>query len=253
VRSGARALVVEDLEYNAHALESMLRKLGFEVDIALDGGSALARFEKTSYQTVFLDFDLPDMNGIELAKKLRTLGPQGRASMIVATTAYSSIRDREACLAAGMDHFLTKPITPEKLASLVAAVPGPQLPSPPVQVPGPDEIDLRLIHYLAEGSPEAFDRELERFLHAFHVAVTALSSAAEKNRPAALASAAHGVLSYARLVGCVELGRAASELEAAAQAGDTTECSVRTTETLACAARLRERLRRLLHPEEAPA
>jgi len=218
----------------------------------LDGGSALACFGRASYQAIFLDLDLPDMSGLDLARKLRTLGATGRAVMIVATTAYSSVRDREACLAAGMDQFLTKPITPEKLASLLTGLPGAQLPAPPVQVPGPDEIDLRLIHYLAEGSPQAFERELARFLESFRTTVNTLGDAG-RNTPTALASAAHALLSHARLVGSGELGKAAADLESAALAGDSAEYAQKTAEALACAERLRERLLRLLRPEEAPA
>src|SRR5476651_1871691 len=68
---GARALVVEDIDYNARALGLMLGRLGFEVEFAGDGDEALARLGALSYLAVFIDCDLPRVNGIEVARRFR--------------------------------------------------------------------------------------------------------------------------------------------------------------------------------------
>jgi len=248
---GARALIVEDIEYNARALAFMLRNLGFSVDFAVNGAQTLARIAAMDYQAVFLDCDLPGMSGLEVARALREREGPGHRALVVATTAYSTREDREACLAAGMDVFLSKPITPEKLSAALSVWPSPPLPASPVQLPPPPDIDLRLLHYITDGSPQAIERELQRFLLSLATEVKAVLAAHAEDSRTVIASTAHRVISHARMVGAETLSQAADDLERNAFTDDAAELSKRVTALAGCAATLKETLVRLRLPSAA--
>ncbi|HYP18308.1 MAG TPA: ATP-binding protein, partial [Opitutus sp.] len=100
-----RALIVEDIDYNAQAMQAVLRKLGIPSDVASDGPSALERLQQGSYDVAFMDWNLPGMIGTEVVRRYRATEPADRRTIIIATTAYSADFNREACLQAGMDAF----------------------------------------------------------------------------------------------------------------------------------------------------
>ena len=246
---GARALVVEDYpEYNAHALPGvMLGKLGFNVDVCGDGREALARMSATRYLVVFLDCDLPSASGIEVAHSFRASETPGQRTLIVATTALSTVQDRDACLAAGMDAFMTKPITPEKLRSILTlskeAWHGEAPPA--VAAPGDLALDLAMIRHLADGRPENIERELSSFAASFDEAVLGITAAHATGSRPALASAAHRVLSHARMLGATALARTAADLQEFASAYTETELSEEIGLLSRRSAELREAMARL--------
>ena len=220
---GARALVVEDIEYNARALGLMLGRLGFDVAFALDGDEALARLAEIAYQAVFIDCDLPRLDGIEVARRFRATEALGERTLIVATTALSTAEDRDACIAAGMDAFVSKPITPEKLRAVLGA--RPPADAPPAGPPAADIPGLRLdlILHLAGGSPAAVARELASYASSLDEAIQGLAKArASASRPA-VSSAAHRVLSLARMVGAEALAATAADIQDFAMAYTDTE------------------------------
>ncbi len=246
---GARALVVEDIEYNARALGLMLERLGFQVEFASDGEEALARLALASYRVALIDCDLPRVSGIEVARRFRASEAPRTQTYLVATTALFTVADRNSCMAAGMDAFISKPITPEKLRTVLVAFngSGPQEargapPIPAAQaVPG---IRLDLLSHLADGSPDGLRRELARFADALEEAVRELAAAHASHSRPAVASAAHRVLSLARMVGAEPLCEAAVDLQGLASALTEAELD-RQMETLrARAGDLRELLAR---------
>ena len=111
-----RALIVEDIDYNVVAMQAVLRKINIQSDVVNDGISALERLTSTHYDVAFLDWNLPGMIGTEVAARYRAVEPSTRRTIIIATTAHSSDFNKEACLQAGMDAFISKPITPAKIA-----------------------------------------------------------------------------------------------------------------------------------------
>lgn len=215
---GARALVVEDIEYNARALGLMLGRFGFHVEFARDGEEALARLASAPYRVVLIDCDLPRVGGIEVARRFRTSEEPRTQTFIVATTAMSTVADRNSCMAAGMDAFISKPITPEKLRTVLmafnAAGPYPARAAPPVS-PAPDipGIKLGLLLHLTDGSAASLGRELARFDGSLGEAVQALAAAHASNSRPAVSSAAHRVLSLARMVGAEALASAAADMQ----------------------------------------
>ncbi len=113
---GLRILVVEDNVVNQMVAETLLTSLGCQVEVAGDGKHALKRFEEKSFDFIFMDCQMPIMDGYEATRRIRQKEDRTNGTIpIVAMTANASETDREECLAAGMDDFLPKPITEAEL------------------------------------------------------------------------------------------------------------------------------------------
>jgi PAS domain S-box-containing protein len=127
LNSGLSILVAEDNEINALLARALLVKLGHHPTIAASGAAVLeswvaARAAGTPYDRVLMDLHMPGMDGLEATRRIRTMEAENSAprTPILALTANASAEDREACLAAGMDGFLVKPLDRERLAAALA-------------------------------------------------------------------------------------------------------------------------------------
>ena len=100
-------LVVDDNKVNRLVLGRMAKKLGLNVDYAENGVMAVAKTGKSSYDAIFMDIEMPEMNGVEASRAIRKMGVE---TPIIAVTAYTMPEDRNECFLAGMDDFLSKPI-----------------------------------------------------------------------------------------------------------------------------------------------
>jgi CheY-like chemotaxis protein len=88
----------------------MLQKLGYQVDLACDGASAISRVEANPYDVVLMDLNMPGIDGLEAARRIRLMPTAQSSVPIVALTASATIEDKAQCLAAGMNDYLSKPI-----------------------------------------------------------------------------------------------------------------------------------------------
>ncbi|MBI5710951.1 MAG: response regulator [Candidatus Eisenbacteria bacterium] len=109
-RGRVRALLVEDSAVNQLVAQWTLHRLGYTLDMATTGAEALEACAKQAYDLVLMDLHLPDMDGFELTAELRARDGDARHTPIVAMTGSALPGDREKCLAAGMDDYLTKPV-----------------------------------------------------------------------------------------------------------------------------------------------
>ena len=110
-RSRARVLVVEDNAVNQKVAQRMLEQLGCRVDVAGDGRAALALIDAIPYDLVFMDVQMPVMDGLEATRELRRReAGTGRRLPVVAMTAHALETDRERCLEVGMDDYVSKPV-----------------------------------------------------------------------------------------------------------------------------------------------
>ena len=117
-----RVLVVEDNEINQEIAGEMLRQLGFVVDFANDGLQSLDKVEEQEYVLIFMDMQMPGMDGLEATRRIRLKGavrPELKSLPIVAMTANAMLDDRRRCLLAGMDDHLSKPIEPLELRKIL--------------------------------------------------------------------------------------------------------------------------------------
>jgi PAS domain S-box-containing protein len=115
--SPMRILVAEDNAINQRVILMMLKHLGYEAEIAVNGIEALSRLDGKPFDLVLMDVQMPEMNGLDAATKICELYPVGRRPHIIALTANAMAEDRELCLKAGMDDYLAKPIRKDLLAS----------------------------------------------------------------------------------------------------------------------------------------
>jgi len=103
-----RILVAEDNPSNQRVLVEMLRRMGYRADCAADGRDVIEALERRSYDLIFMDVKMPEVNGIEATKEIRRRWPIG--PKIIAITAYALDGDKEKCLEAGMDDYIAKPV-----------------------------------------------------------------------------------------------------------------------------------------------
>ena len=118
--TGLRILVAEDNDINADLLSDMLAKSGARVVRAVDGAHALAAIKKYRFDAVLMDCQMPNMDGLEATRQVRGLKSDRKDTLIIAVTANAFEEDKEACLAVGMNDFVSKPVTRAALLETLA-------------------------------------------------------------------------------------------------------------------------------------
>ena len=112
-----RILMAEDNAINQRVGKLILRRAGFEIDLVADGNEALEAHRAEPYDLILMDCQMPTMDGFEASRKIRLLSEKQPA--IIAVTANALAGERERCLEAGMDDYLSKPFQAEQLVAVV--------------------------------------------------------------------------------------------------------------------------------------
>ena len=119
-KKAVKILVAEDDAVNQMLIEQILKNAGFSVEIVGDGGEAVKAVEARPYDLVFMDLQMPHMDGLEAVRTIRRSSSERVASTpVVAMTAHAMTEDRDRCLAAGMDDYISKPINPQRTIEVV--------------------------------------------------------------------------------------------------------------------------------------
>jgi CheY-like chemotaxis protein len=116
-----RLLLAEDNDVNQRVALLLLQSVGVEADVAADGARVLELVEENSYDAILMDVQMPKMDGITATREIRKRWPDG-GPVIIGLTAEDRDEDRRACLEAGMDRYLTKPLTRDKLDEVLDAL-----------------------------------------------------------------------------------------------------------------------------------
>ena len=124
-RRARRVLVAEDNPVNQLVAVRLLQRRGLEVDVAADGGQALQMHELTPYDAIFMDCQMPELDGYETTREIRRREHGEHHTPIIALTASTMPGDTERCLAAGMDYYSDKPISQTHLDYILTQVFGP--------------------------------------------------------------------------------------------------------------------------------
>jgi len=114
-----RILLVEDNLINQKVAQKMLKRLGHDADLAVNGKEAIQALESQPYQIVFMDIQMPEMDGLEATRIIRERRLSTEQPHIVALTAYNLEYGREMCLSAGMDDYISKPLIMENLRAAI--------------------------------------------------------------------------------------------------------------------------------------
>jgi CheY-like chemotaxis protein len=118
--SAPRVLVAEDNTVNQMLAVRLLDKCGFRADVVSNGVEALEAITRDDYVAVLMDCQMPEMDGYDASRAIRDRENGGAHMPIIAATAHSMSGDREKCLAAGMDEYVTKPIRAHDLSEAIA-------------------------------------------------------------------------------------------------------------------------------------
>jgi two-component system, sensor histidine kinase len=221
--SRGHVLVVDDNPVNQAVAARMLEKRGHIVDVADNGIEAVAAVMGVVYDAVLMDCQMPEMDGFEATREIRRREGSQRHTPIIAMTAGAMTGDREKCLAAGMDAYLSKPIKAETLGEMVDRWVRSTVPSPPprnASAPPTELLDPSFITALRELGPEEFNRLVRLFLTDGAERVAELRLAEATGDAAAMARLAHSFQGSSATFGATSLAEHCGQLRVFAAGGD---------------------------------
>ncbi|MCL6270181.1 ATP-binding protein [Sansalvadorimonas sp. 2012CJ34-2] len=219
-----RILLVEDNEVNQQVAMALLEKLGADVEVAGNGREALERVSQEKFDLVFMDIQMPEVDGYSAARAIRQL-PDCVSLPVVAMTAHAMADDRNRCIAAGMNDHIAKPLVVDELKAVLARylpmVEGgdllptePAAPEPvshlPDQLPG---IETRLGLQRVLGDQNLYLKLLARFYRDYAGTIDDVRIALERNDYDKLRFIAHSLKGVAGTLGATRVEVAASAVE----------------------------------------
>jgi CheY-like chemotaxis protein len=220
-----RVLVVEDNLVNQRVQRRLLEELGHRVDVVSDGVDAIEAVRHRGYDAIFLDLQMPGLDGLATARRLVAEWPRPQRARLIALTANAGREDREACIAAGMDDYLSKPVRLSDLETAMRSV-GPNArdastAATPIET---DLIDARVLARLRElenASREPFLVHLvEEFFGDAPRRLALLEEALHRGDAPGVELQAHSLKGSAGALGIVHVGAIAAGIEARAKEGD---------------------------------
>ena len=226
----ASVLVAEDNATNQIVTQGTLEHLDCRVDLAENGREAVVRAAEKRYDLIFMDCQMPVMDGYEATEKIRKAEHQAgdERTPIVALTAYAMKGDRERCLAVGMDDYITKPFSQQQLANILSEwLPdngSPVLPEPVKETPQEGDelstsnrIDKSVLGNLSQlqqaGKPDIIERLVSVYLQSSPKVLQDILQAAESNDIEQLWQTAHSLKSSSAILGADRLASLCHELE----------------------------------------
>lgn len=229
---GLRVLVVEDNPVNQLVATGILESRGYAVDVASDGLEAVERLRgRHGYAAVLMDCRMPRMDGFEATRTHRRNEPSGERVPIIAMTASALEGERERCLAAGMDDFLTKPVDPGDLDAVLHRWTGPQAAAPvdPAESAGRsrptgpvlDPARVRMLDELRKDGVSFFVRTATSFMGRIDEQVAAIHDAVRSGDANRTFTSTHLVKGSALNLGLSRVAEVAQRMEDHSEAGTT--------------------------------
>jgi PAS domain S-box-containing protein len=223
----ARVLVAEDNPVNQKVAVRILEKLGCRVDVADNGAEAVSACERTAYAAVFMDGQMPILDGFEATARIRERETgTARRTPIVAMTASAMQGDRERCLAAGMDDYISKPVSPEaieavlgRLLASVEPAPGGEAAAPGAEGEPPVDEAVLATLWGIDSDGTLLGEVIDTFLRIAPLRLSSLGKAVAKKDAAALERTAHSFLGSCANIGAKGMANACARLEEAGRAG----------------------------------
>lgn len=263
---GARALVAEDNSVNQMVISELLKSAGVEVDVVNNGAEAVSMIDEGHYSFVLMDCEMPELDGYEATKWIRmqeNASMDGRHVPIIALTANAIQGDRERCIDAGMDDYLTKPVNAVKLFETLrkwyaeskrragnSDTPVRRLPSDnPMTIVGEQDkpcVDIDGALLRCGGSKQVLGKVFEEFGRVTKTTDEELKGLLDERDMANLAKQAHSLKGAAGSIGANQLADFAKDLEFAAKKDDSNRACRALEQASACLESLRDALPSLL-------
>lgn len=239
-RFQARILLVEDNPVNQDVAAAMLESAGCTVTMAVNGAEALDLMERRRFDLIFMDCQMPVMDGYTAARKIREREQEMAGSghrIIIAITAHAMSEDREQCLAAGMDDYLAKPFTQDQMRTIlerwigrlkvpaaadargeaVGTLPGEPVPPPP-------RFDPAILDSIRAFQRQEKQELLPRLVNSYRTSspelMASIKSGIEAGNASAVSFAAHTLKSSSAILGMTALAEGCRKMESAGRAGD---------------------------------
>jgi CheY-like chemotaxis protein len=214
-----RILVAEDNPVNQTVIIRMLEKMGHLTVLAHNGREALSMLERKTFDLVFMDVQMPEMDGLTAARKIRDQEAQTKSYLpLIAVTAHAIKGDKERCLQAGMDAYISKPVTSLGIAKAIAEV---------ISVEAEGDVPLRTPVLPSSSAPFDRDRLLEQlegdesllrelvtiFLEESPKQLASLQRAIEASNPREIEKTAHSLKGELGYLGLAEAAQRAKDIE----------------------------------------
>ena len=237
-----RILLAEDNPLNQKVARLLLEKLGYSADLAANGLEVLAALERQDYDLVLMDVMMPELDGLEATRRIVARWPAELRPRIVALTASAMREDRERCLAAGMDEYLSKPIDLRALAETIQRTTR-TAPAKPREREIPS---LPMIDELWRLDPQETIRLLESFLVHLDLQLTSLREAVDQEDAEEIERVAHSLQGASATLGLPRLPDSLGDLIRRIRRGELHRVEAILNAIDQDAARERELLRNLL-------
>ena len=260
MRAQLHLLVVEDNTVNQEVALGILEKLGYRADVVADGRSALSALAEKDYDLVLMDCQLPEMDGYEATRRIRQpdTAVRNHDIPIIATTAHALAGDREKCLDAGMNGYVSKPLRHEALEQAIehwtggtlapmapAAAPEPTRSAPAVAFDGEDFVE-RLM-----GNEDLARRLVRGFVDDMPQQIARLAQAVNSLDSQTVRLVAHSIKGAAANVGGREMQEIAWKLEQTGSAADLTASATALPELAASFVRAKQLMEHFVNEDPA--
>lgn len=231
-RLSTHILLAEDDPVNRKLAVTVLARAGFSVDAVDNGQKAIQAFKDNDYDLILLDIQMPEMNGFEATKTIRQMEKQEKHTPIIAITAHAMQGDKERCLKAGMDDYISKPLKPQNLIETIerwirstdtqdkSSIQDSTNKETPAEVV---PINLRGALERFGGDMDFFKEILDEFLSFMPRQLEILNEAVEQGDAAVTEREAHKIKGAAENVGAGRIAGLSFKLELFAQKGDLSD------------------------------
>jgi signal transduction histidine kinase/HPt (histidine-containing phosphotransfer) domain-containing protein/AmiR/NasT family two-component response regulator len=232
-----RILLVDDNDINQKVAARILRQIGYQPDLAMDGRKALEALDQNNYDLVFMDVMMPEMGGIEATQTIRARQKNpgdypnySRRIIIVAMTAHAMQGDREKCLAAGMDDYLAKPVRPADIRGIIEkwatpAPPGKIELAPAAQIEtdaAEPPVEMDRLNSVTDNNADSLRELVELYCRQTTQQFVQIEAAIAANQPAEVRRVAHSCVGSSATLGMMRLGQLMRRLEKEGTAGTLT-------------------------------
>ena len=226
-----KVLLAEDNPTNRHVATRMLTRLGHTVDAVEDGAQAISATATGDYDVILMDVMMPEVDGLAATRTIRAGAPPRCNIVIIGLTANALPADREACLAAGMNDFVTKPVTLERLRVALeqASVADPVRPEEPVTVSATVTLDAAFLHRLSQDiGTDGVAEMIHIFLEDAPGRMAAIRRGVTNGANQTVRREAHALAGAASNVGLSRLSEAAGALQFAVERSGVNDAMIET-------------------------